>query len=192
MPQFRQILRRFRRDETGSVTFETLIMLPILVWFFIASFVLFDAFNVQSRNIKAGYTIGDILSRETGYVTDDYIAGLEELHAVLLRSDSNRAMQITVYSWDQSRAIYRVRWSRATGGLQPLTDTTLADFAERLPIMPNGEVAILVRSRLGYVPLIDVGVPAFNFDEINVTRPRFAPQVCWNTSPTAPARTAVC
>ena len=192
MTRLRRALARFRRDESASVTVETLIMVPIMCWLFIASFVMFDAFNVQSRNIKAGYTIGDILSRETGYITTAYINGLNDLQGVLLRSDSSRALQITIYSWDQSARRYRVRWSRATGGLSPLTDTTLANYASRLPEMPTGEVAILVRSRVGYTPLMDVGVPAFTFDEINVTRPRFAPQICWNTSTTAPASTATC
>lgn len=192
MTRLRLALSRFRRDESASITIETLIMVPIMCWLFLASFVLFDALNVQSRNIKAGYTIGDILSRETGYVTTGYINGLDELQSVLLRSNSARAMQITVYSWDQNARRYRVRWSRATGGFTPLTDTTLADFAPRLPEMPSGEVAILVRSRVGYTPLLDIGVPAFTFDEINVTRPRFAPQICWNTSTTAPSSTATC
>lgn len=183
---------RFRRDESGSVTVEAMLMIPILAWFFLATFVFFDAFRMQSVNIKASYTIGDTLSRETGYVTSNYLNGLFSLQDFLLDTEERRELQVTAYTFNESRNRYEVRWSRGLGGMAPLTTADLAGLRDILPVMPGGEIAILTRSRVHYQPVYEIGLDDFTFDEYTVTRPRFAPQLCWNTSATAPASTAVC
>jgi len=72
-------LRGFRSDERGYVTVEAMILLPVILWIFAACWVYFDAFRQQSVNQKASYTIGDMLSRETNYITPAYIDGTHEL-----------------------------------------------------------------------------------------------------------------
>lgn len=183
---------RFRRDENGSATVEAMLMIPVLAWFFLATFVFFDAFRMQSVNIKASYTIGDTLSRETGYVTSNYLNGLFSLQDFLLDTDEQRGLQITAYTFNQSRNRYEVRWSKGLGGMPALTTADLSGLRDILPVMPGGEIAILTRSRVHYRPVYEIGLDDFTFDEYTVTRPRFAPQLCWNTSATASASTAIC
>lgn len=194
-PLLRTLHRRaaaFRTDETGSVTVETVIMIPLLLWAFIAIYVFFDVFRVQAINVKASYTIGDALSRETGYVTSNYLSGLSGLQGTLLNTSETRDLQITVYSYNTTRDRYEVRWSQGIGRLPELTTQTLNEIDHILPIMPGGEVAILTRSRVDYHPIYDVGIAAFTFDEHTVTRPRFAPQLCWNSRENGNVTTATC
>lgn len=191
-----QRLRRraaaFRADETGSVTVETIIMIPLLLWAFIAIYVFFDVFRVQAVNIKASYTIGDALSRETGYVTNRYLSGLSGLQGTLLNTNESRDLQVTVYRYDTTDDRYTVVWSRAMGRLPELTTQTLNEIDNILPVMPGGEVAILTRSRVDYHPIYDVGIAPFIFDEYTVTRPRFAPKLCWNSNESGGLSTEVC
>lgn len=184
----------FRADESGSVTVETIIMLPLLVWCFFAIYIFFDVFRVEAINTKASYTIGDALSRETGYVTAGYMGGLFGLQGLLMQTDETRDLQVTVYSYNATRDRYEVRWSQGIGGLPALTTTTLNETGvrSRLPVMPQGEVAILTRSRVTYHPIYDVGIAPFIFDEYTVTRPRFAPQLCWNSRENGNVSTSTC
>ncbi len=66
-------LRRFRDDTQGYITVEAMIILPVLLWLFGASWVYFDVMRQQTVNQKGNYTIGDMISRETDAVTDAYI-----------------------------------------------------------------------------------------------------------------------
>lgn len=185
-------LRAFRDDENGSVTVEAILMIPILVWCYLATFVFFDAFRTQSINIKAAYTIGDTLSRETGYVTPNYLTGLFGLQNMLLATDETRALQITAFTYDQPNDKFLVRWSRGIGGLSGMSDADLAAVRAILPNMPHGEIAILTRSRVNYEPRFSVGIHPFVFDELTVTRPRFAPQICWNSVENGSVSTSTC
>lgn len=197
MTRFRSLARRaaaFYRDESGSVTVETIIMLPLLIWCFFAIYIFFDVFHVEGVNAKASYTIGDALSRETGYVTANYISGLSGLQGLLMSTDETRDLQVTVYSFNPTRDRYEVRWSQGVGSLAALTTTTIndAEVRDRLPEMPAGEVAILTRSRVTYHPIYDVGIAPFIFDQYTVTRPRFAPQLCWNSRENGNVTTSTC
>lgn len=197
MDHLRNLARRaaaFRADETGSVTVETLIMLPLLVWCFFAIYVFFDVFRVQGSNAKASYTIGDALSRETGYVTNNYMNGLYGLQGLLLRTDGARDLQVTVYSYNEGRDRYEVHWSKGVGALPALTTSAMNEqqLRDRLPTMLDSEVAILTRTRVAYHPIYDVGIAPFVFDEHTVTRPRFAPQLCWNSRENGNYTTQTC
>lgn len=185
---------RFRADESGSVTVETIIMLPLLVWCFFAVYIFFDVFHLEGVNAKASYTIGDALSRETGYVTNNYLSGLYGLQDLLMQTDESRDLQITVYGYNATRDRYEVRWSKGVGSLTAVDTDRLnrPDMRERLPEMLQGEVAILTRSRVTYQPIFDVGIAPFVFDEFTVTRPRFSPQLCWNTRENGNVTTQVC
>ena len=56
-------LATFAQDARGSLSVEAALILPLLCWFYVASFVWFDAFRTQNANLKASYTLADMLSR---------------------------------------------------------------------------------------------------------------------------------
>ena len=192
MGRIRAYLGAFRRDESGSIAVETMLMIPILIWCYLGTFVFFDAFRPQSTNIKASYTIGDTLSRETGYITANYMASLYNLQGLLLQTSEARGLQVTVYTYNSANNTYTVKWSRGLGGLTTMTNAQLAAIRAILPVMPSGEIAILTRSQVHYAPDYEVGIDPFAFDEYTVTRPRFAPQLCWNSLESGGAGTATC
>ena len=185
-------LRRFTKSEEGSISVEAMLILPILVWCYLGTFVFFDAYRSQSTNLKAAYTIGDTLSRETGYVTPIYMDSLSNLQKFLVDEANGIArLRVSVYRYQAADNTYRVNWSQTRGGAVQLTDSLLAQLRPNLPRMPNNEIAILVETWLGYHPTYSVGLQDFTFTDLVVTRPRFAAQLCKNTN-TGDATTRTC
>ncbi len=73
--RIRESLRRFWQETEANLTVETILVLPILLWAFFATFVFFDAFRARSLAIKGNYAVADLLSRETQAIDMDYLRG---------------------------------------------------------------------------------------------------------------------
>lgn len=186
-------LTRFARAEEGSISVEAMLIFPILLWCYLGTFVFFDAYRSQSTNLKAAYTIGDTLSRESDDITPAYLDSLSALHQFLVNEDNGLArLRVTVYRYQASDRSFRVRWSRTRGGGLPMTDPVLATLRENLPIMPDAEIAILVETWVGYSPTYSVGLEDFTFTDLVVTRPRVAGQLCTNSSNSGGLPTRTC
>lgn len=172
-------LRGFRSDERGYVNLEVMILLPVILWIFAASWVYFDAFRQQSVNQKASYTVGDMLSRETNYITPDYIDGTFELYKFLTRAeDGDVSMRITVVRWNDNNDRYQVVWSRTRGAVGGLVNNDVRNWTDRLPQMSHNEQVILVETWESYEPTFQVGLPMpQNMQTFSFTKPRFAPQI---------------
>jgi hypothetical protein len=186
------LLRRFLRDDSGSVAVEAMLVLPMLVWCYVGTFVFFDAYRTQAKVTKASYTIGDTLSRETGYVTNAYMNSLHALEQWLVDQDEPVRLRVTVFRYDQPQDRYVVRWSQGRGGMAPITTAQLAAFRHVLPIMVDQEIGILTQAEVVYRPAYEVGLDDFTFREFTVTRPRFAGQLCWNSVENGGPATATC
>jgi hypothetical protein len=142
--------------------------------------------------VKAAYTIGDQLSRETGFVTPVYMASLGELHDFLVQSDTATRLRITAFEYEQSDDTYRVIWSQGVGQTPRVTNAIIADVRNHLPVLPDEEIAILTETWLDFSPPSFVGMPNSTFTEVIVTRPRFAAQLCWNPIENGTSLTGVC
>ncbi len=80
LARFTHAVRQFLvDDDAGSVSVETVIIMPILLWVYVATFVIFDGFRTHNQNVKAAYTIGDMLSRETNAIDNAYLEGLSDV-----------------------------------------------------------------------------------------------------------------
>lgn len=175
-------LRRFRRDEGGSVTVEAVITFPLLAWAVMATQVFFQGFHVQSLNVKVTYTIGDILSREDMPITPEYLDSMYAVQAAMTGSADPGALRVTAITYRAAQETYRVVWSEVRGAAQPHSDSTIKAIAEeRLPDLTDGQVIILTETWLQHRPefLNWVGIGPLIFHEVTVTLPR-APQFCWN------------
>ncbi|GGL72819.1 TadE/TadG family type IV pilus assembly protein [Wenxinia marina] len=187
-----QVRRFFSRDE-GTITVEMLLTLPIVLWAYLGTFVFFDAYNAQAVNVRTSYTLGDALSRETGFVTPRYMDSLYELQRFLVQTDENVALRITVVRYELTRDRHRVVWSQVRGpGIAPLQNQDIADFYDRIPRTVNEGQMIMVETWVDYAPAFGVGIEDFTFEDISLTRPRFSGQVCWNSQENGDERTAVC
>lgn len=184
--------RAFREDEHGGIAVEAALVFPMLTWAFLATIVYFDAFRSQATNAKAAYTVSDMISRETQYITPDYIDSLWKLHKFLTTSNHETDLQVSIVEYDEDWLDYNVRWSKARGAFTEMTEADLDALEDRLPVMPDGEIVILVQTRMVYEPSFSIGLDAFTFDNFIVTRPRFAPQLCYNPIVDGGNSTAVC
>lgn len=175
---FFQRLRAFRQDTTGLVSVEFAIYVPLLLWTFAAVYTLFDAFRQESINLKAAYTISDLISRETTTLNDDYIDSMHEMTKLLIRINSDISLRISVVRWDEDTNRYYVDWSEVRGtALTSWTDATISQVESNLPDMPDEERVILVETNNSMPPAFRIGLPDLNINNFVFSRPRFAPLV---------------
>lgn len=185
-------LRRFRDDEAGSVTLETMLVLPFLFIAYMSIYVFFDAFRADALNAKVAYTIGDLLSREANNpITPEYVNSLFEMQGQLTDTTDPRRLRVTAIRFNATANRYEVIWSsvraagwrawsvRTTGSLEAIRST-------RLPPMYDGEVSLLIETERRYSPLFRVGLGQVELNEFLVIRPRFAPQLCWSNNDNGP------
>ncbi len=176
-------LAAFRDDARGSLSVEAALILPLLCWFYVASFVWFDAFRTQNANLKASYTLADMLSRETDPITETYLKGLNKVYDYLTTTRHPTYIRVTTVKCTDDCATeartLQVDWSYATEGRTKHTNATLGAFKDKIPLMPQGDTVILLETFMAYEPLFNAGLPAKSLENYIVTRPRFAPQLLY-------------
>ncbi|KPU84128.1 hypothetical protein JI58_05710 [Marinosulfonomonas sp. PRT-SC04] len=171
----------FARDLRGSATLEFLIVLPMLIWSMLAISLFFDAFRARSTNLKAAYTISDLISRENPFVGPDYIAGLNTMYTFLSASNNPTWIRVSVVQFDtedpqiDTDGVLILKWSHGTNGQPDLTDATLSDIASKIPVMGHGDSLILVETHMKYRALAKINFNGASFDNFIATRPRFTP-----------------
>ncbi len=205
-------LHTFRIGENGNVPLEGLMAFIFLSWWYIMSFQFFDAYRQKNINLKAAYTVADLLSRETGPTPTDptsapvnqaYINGINTVFDYL--TNSNRATWVRVSSvyWDDDAQKYRVDWSATSGtGHQIMTTTKLQGYKSKIPVLPTGETIVLVETFMYYEPFFQFGQLTANeknnaasivtpyetglesqwFTTFIPTSPRFASCLPWQTT----------
>lgn len=171
--------RRFLGREDGVVSVEAVLILPVLFWAYIGLFVMFDAFQAKSVNIKAAATIGDLLSRETNPVNAEYITGLNGVLDILVHSNHPTVMRVSVVRYDLDDDEFTLVWSHATGLKLALTDATLSEIEPSIPAVQDAGSVIVVETWMAYEPFLNIGVKPMFFENVVVTSPRFAPQLKW-------------
>jgi hypothetical protein len=177
----RILLARFWNDTRGSVTVEFILAMPFVFWAFMATYVYFDGYHQSAANLKAAYTISDLLSRETTDINDAYIDSMYKLFGMMTYSQSDPALRISVIRWDAEDNRYHVNWSRVRGFPAELNDETVSDLADRLPNMPDNEIVILVETRNTFDPVLRIGMEQTQLNNFVFTRPRFVDQVKWQS-----------
>lgn len=180
---------RFQLEETGTAIVEMVLMTPIMVWGFVITLQFFDAYRAELVSTKAALTVADLYSRETGYIDPSYLRGTRDLLKYLNLSKENPDFRITVFYWDQDDTKYKVAWSRNRGSKTNLNNAGLNNFSSQLPLLSNGEKAILVETWTTYKAKYGDGIGTMmgtglqgnlEFAAFVPIRPRFAPTLCWN------------
>ena len=175
-------VRRFAGETHGYVTIEALIALPILLTLFASTWVFFDAFRQQSISQKANYTIGDMISRETLEIDDEYINNVQRLFYFLTRTGggNDSDIRISLVRYDSRSNQYFIDWSEARGDPRALNTGLLRrQYQERLPVMAHADTVILVETWDRYNPVFtfENGLTAFDITTFSFTRPRYSPQI---------------
>lgn len=178
----RKLLRRFGRDETGTLMAESVLVLPFMLWSYLALFVYWDSYRSVNVVQKAAYTVSDMISREMIPVSEGYIVGMKSILEYLIDADQDAKLRVSSITWSQLNNRYQVDWSRSPGGgMAQLTTGTVGSIASRLPTMADGDYVVLVEVVVGYKASFNVGIGDQNLSQFIVTRPRFVPKVCLTT-----------
>lgn len=148
-----------------------------LIWWYIASFQFFDAFRQKNINLKAAYTVADLVSRQTQDLTPAYIDGLNTLFDYLTYSNKPTWIRVSVVEWDQANNRYDIYWSYATSSHSVQDVNTINTHTAQIPVMPEGDSVVLVETYMAYEPIFSMGLGARWFDTFITTRPRFAAKV---------------
>jgi len=176
-------LRRWLADTRGSLAVESVIVLPSLMIAFLALFIFHDAFRMQKVNVTSTYTLSDLISRQVAPVTPAYLEGLHDVFDYITRANHPTSMRISSVYWNVIAGEYQVVWSYATRGGQPLGNARLNEAIARLPIIPRSDTVILMEARMDYRPPILQGLGNQTFAHFVITRPRFAPQIVFQSAP---------
>lgn len=156
MRSLASMLRRFGRDEKGAVIVEAVIMLPLLIWAYLALFVYWDAYRSVNTSQKAAYTISDMISREMNDVplTPAYVTGMRNMMSYLLDADQGVKLRVTSVTWSQVRNRYEVDWSVSPSNAFPLlTTANVTTVTSRVPKLADGDHVIIVETEVEYHPL---------------------------------------
>lgn len=182
----RALLKRFFNDQTGSIIAETVIVLPFMLWAYLALFVYWDAFRAVNISQKAAYTVSDMLSREMVTLPTNYVNGMQTLMTYLVGDAPGVRMRVTSVTYNLSKKQYQVEWSRSpNNALAQLTTATIANLKSQIPTLADGDHVMLVETEVDYEPPFDIGMGDFSVNVGNrvlkqfiVTRPRFVPKIC--------------
>lgn len=173
------VIHHFVRDERGSVMAETVIVLPMLLWSYLALFVYWDAFRSTNEVQKASFTISDIISREMVTKPASYFDGLRNVAELLVSDDQDVKLRVTSITYDEDDLQFEVLWSYSPSSAMPeLTTTTLQLLKDRIPAMKDADFATIVETEVGYKPAFNVGLPDQVMKQFIVTRPRFVAPNC--------------
>lgn len=174
-----QRLRIFSAETRGSVSVEFILAMPIVFWSFMAIYVYFDGFRQSTVNLKAAYTISDLISRETDIIDDEYVDSMHALLQILTRANSTIDMRITVVRWDEDDDRYYVEWSVKRGYDSVFDNATISSIEDKLPLLPDNEIVILVETDNTFRPLFNVGMDDKQLKNFVFTKPRWVDQLCY-------------
>ena len=176
-------LLTFLKSETGTLSVETVIVFPLLLWAFAATFLFWDMYHAQATSQRAAYTVADALSRETDPINAAYVEGIDDVHTYLTQGQHATRLRVTALIWDDVDEEFKVSWSHTPDGdwVEHTTETLNLREAQ-IPLMAKGDCALLVESQIRYIPFMNVGIQPMVMENFVITRPRFGPQVVWEDS----------
>jgi hypothetical protein len=182
----------FRKSENGTASVELLFMVPLLSLITFSMVTYFAAFRAQTHATRAATVMTDMVSREVAAVTPAYLEGVEGLMKTLVRTDDTPDFRLTAFTYDVDDEAYAVAWSKDTGLYGSMDDTSINAVANQLPLLRDGQRAILLETSVDYTPILDIGLGIRTFENFNVVAPRFVAQLCFMENENDDPTTAVC
>lgn len=188
-------MRLFKNDENGVASVELMLSVPILVWALLSTHVYFHAFRAESISTRAGLTLSDMYSREAT-VDEDFVDGSFELLKTLSAGSltGEPSLRVTSFSLDNKGNndpgddTLNLIWSKVEGvEYTSHSNATLNAIIDRVPVMDNGQKALLVETSSTYSAPFSIGIGPFiptdlddvEFSTFTVIRPRFVARICF-------------
>lgn len=191
MRRLRQSFQAYLKDEEGALLVEFMILLPMMIWAFVALVVYWDVFKTINVSQKAAYSIADLLSRQV-IVTEDFLDGMEDVMDFLTPGVGDSRVRITSLRFEANNLaittddVYEIIFTHSSDTtLAPeYTAVTVQNLKPMIPIMDNQDSVIIVETWVDFTPDFDIGVlnmaPGLGdqtFTQFIVTRPR-SREVC--------------
>lgn len=192
MTSIRTAFDDFKKREDGTVSVELVFIAPGLTLIIMILITFFAGFRAQTHATRAATVVTDMVSREVTPVTPSFFEGVDGLMQAMITSDDEPDFRVTSFTYDEDDDAYSVSWSKDNGAFGAMDDSDLNQVSDRLPTMRDGQRAILVETAVQYVPVFDIGIGTRQFDNFNVTTPRFVAQLCYMDSINADPQTAQC
>lgn len=202
-------LRGFKRDTSGMMIVEAVIILPALVWTFIAFSVFWDAYRTINQAQKATFALADVISRERAQISSSYARSYARIFAYVAEVPGN----LNAISFTSGPMVVRVTSASYTQGATPSdpgtlarmwsmssdtarmplhTDASLASIINKIPVMLDGDSIVIVETRLRWQPKVTGSAVAGlvggrtsawlttrDIDTFTTVRPRFVPKLCF-------------
>ena len=168
-------ISRFLRDESGNISIETVIVIPLLLFLTTGGLTYWNAFNSNSRTAKVAYTMADIMSRHDAVDSTD-MEYLYELQNKLLPGNVlERSVRISSICLEDGE--YKVLWSYSKAGQDTQALPALKQEDVPIGIMPTmapQDSIILVELSGSWTPqFLNVGLSGATWENALVIRPRF-------------------
>ena len=191
----RRLLRRlpraiaaFATGQSGAMSIEAVIILPVLCLLYVSSFVWFDAFRMQNLNLKATYTLADLISRQPGGIDQSYFDGLNAIYDYLTPGEHPTGLRVSIIECtagceDDATRELNVCWSHTTAGQAGMTTAELRARNDEIPRFASGDELIVTDTFMSYTPAFDVGIGHQDFENTVYMAPRLAGQVKFLSSP---------
>ena len=170
---------RFSKEEDGSAALEASFMIPLMFFVVLSMFTIFDAFRQYAMHQKAAYTLGDMISRETLPIDASYLSGAHALFDELTRDPQESTIRVSVVRYDENNDIFKLDWSQTQGYATALSNHSVRNWTDRLPVMVHNERMIVVETFANYATPFNTGLGEREITNFIFTRPRYAPQVLW-------------
>lgn len=176
MPRRFPVLGRLLRDEGGTLTIEFLLWLPVLAFWLVASVAFFQAYKSRNEALNTAHALSDIMSRQVE-VTDGFLDQLYALQARLLpRAPEGTQLRVSSIQYVRDDDQYRVLWSRALGGGDPLPEAEVT--GPMLPLMADRDTVLLTELEVPFQPFTGwAGIGSRIWTFHLVSRPRFVSAV---------------
>lgn len=173
--RLRACVEAFLRDERGSISTETVIVLPLMFFLVTAGLAYWNAFNSNSRTAKVAYVVSDIMSRYESVDSVDMTL-VRNVHDKMLPGDVDRR-RLRISSICIEDGVHRVLWSYTVSGddITPWLELTDDDVPlDIMPTMAPQDSIIMVEHEARWSPrFLNVGLTGYTWRNRLVIRPRF-------------------
>ncbi|NSX53909.1 TadE/TadG family type IV pilus assembly protein [Parasulfitobacter algicola] len=177
-------IKSFVKDTHGSASLEAILILPMLLWAYVAMIVFWDGYKSDLIVEKASFTIADTLSRERNPVDQNYLDGLNRTFAWLSYTNQPTSVRVTTVRQnvdpDGNRELVML-WSKASGELSP--HGSVNNVEAFTPLLGGGEEAIIVETKMLFVPFATGVLPEIPISKRVLISPRFVASYCWDDDP---------
>lgn len=185
----RRSLNRLLAREEGSISIETALFIPLLIFLFVAGYTYFDGYRRDATMSKATYAVADLLSRRRDVVTDFDLDGLENIYETIVFSGEDdsymRFSEIRLVPEDEGGGL-EVVWTHATDNQPELTNNDLRFITGRIPPLDENKRILLVEAYTYDNPAFNVFLPDRVIDTFQPIGARYEECIVYSPDGTDP------